>query len=235
MTKNSTGLRPWTATEIRKLRGLAQKKMDIGKIARALNRSVGATAAKAQTWGGRAMTSSWASFEDKVRAVASAIWNGDCKPQNIGGVAVDGVMILSRDAQILIEITEERELDKVRRDVNKLQTARNAYLAEHQSFPRCFCVVNGTITRSMLEAGEAINISVLSFDQFANIFFNFEKYSQARLAAAFSSAINPLTGAKDEREYVPVSYPRCPFASSSEARSRWFAPPPSTRVSRRAP
>lgn len=152
------------------------------------------------------MSSSWISFENKVRAVASAIWNGDCKPQNIGGVAVDGVMILSRDAQILIEITEERELDKVRRDVNKLQTARNAYLAEHQSFPRCFCVVNGTITRSMLEAGEAINVSVLSFDQFANIFFNFEKYSQARLAAAFSSAINPLTGAKDEREYVPVSY-----------------------------
>ena len=51
MTKNSTGLRPWTATEIRKLRGLAQKKMDIGRIARALNRSVGATAAKAQILG----------------------------------------------------------------------------------------------------------------------------------------------------------------------------------------
>jgi len=51
MTKNSTGLRPWTATEIRKLRGLAQKTMNIGKIARALNRSVGATAAKAQTLG----------------------------------------------------------------------------------------------------------------------------------------------------------------------------------------
>ena len=51
MTKNSTGLRPWTATEIRKLRGLAQKKMEFGKIARALNRSVGATVAKAQTLG----------------------------------------------------------------------------------------------------------------------------------------------------------------------------------------
>jgi len=51
MTKNSTGLRPWTATEIRKLRGLAQKKLDFGKIARALNRSAGATAAKAQTHG----------------------------------------------------------------------------------------------------------------------------------------------------------------------------------------
>jgi hypothetical protein len=71
-------------------------------------------------------------------------------------------MILSRDAQIFIEITEQRELDKVRQDVNKLQTARDPYLAEHQSFPRCFCVVNGSITRSMQEAGEAINISDLS-------------------------------------------------------------------------
>jgi hypothetical protein len=51
MTKNSTGLRPWTATEIRKLRGLAKKKMDIRKIARTLNRSAAATAAKAQTLG----------------------------------------------------------------------------------------------------------------------------------------------------------------------------------------
>jgi hypothetical protein len=51
MTKNSTGLRPWTATEIRKLRGLAKKKMDIRKIARVLNRSAAATAAKAQTLG----------------------------------------------------------------------------------------------------------------------------------------------------------------------------------------
>jgi hypothetical protein len=152
------------------------------------------------------MSATWASFEDKVRAAASSIWNGDCKPQNIGGVAIDGVMILSRDAQIFIEMTEQRELDKVREDINKLQLARSAYLSQHQSFPRCYCVVNGSITRSMQEAGEALNIQVLSFDQFANIFFNFEKYYHARLAMAFSSAINPLTGAKDEREYIPVSY-----------------------------
>jgi hypothetical protein len=102
-------------------------------------------------WVGRYMTASWASFEDKVRAVASAIWNGDCKPQNIGGVAIDGVMILSRDAQIFIEMTERRELDKVREDVNKLQLARNAYLTQHQSFPRCYCVAKKRARRRVLE------------------------------------------------------------------------------------
>ena len=70
-------------------------------------------------WAG--MSASWASFEDKVRAVASAVWNSDCQPQNVGGVAIDGVMILSRNAQIFIEITEQRDLGKVREDINKLQ------------------------------------------------------------------------------------------------------------------
>ncbi|MEH2479544.1 hypothetical protein V1282_002901 [Nitrobacteraceae bacterium AZCC 2146] len=152
------------------------------------------------------MSSSWVTFEDKVRAVAESIWNNACNPQNIGGVDVDGVMILSRDAQIFIEMTVRRELDKVREDINKLHLARTAYLSSNQSYPRCYCVVNGSITRAMKDAGTALNIQVLSFDGFANIFFDFEKYSHARLAMAFGSAINPLTGARDERDYVPVSY-----------------------------
>ncbi|MEY9235555.1 hypothetical protein ABIF68_003944 [Bradyrhizobium japonicum] len=149
---------------------------------------------------------SWGSFEDKVRAVAGSIWNGKCEPQNIGGVDVDGVMILSKDAQIFVEMTVRRELDKVREDINKLQLARTAYLSTNNSFPRCYCVVNGAITRAMKDAGAALNIQVLSFDEFANIFFDFPKYSHARLAMAFGSAINPLTGARYDRAYVPVSY-----------------------------
>jgi hypothetical protein len=103
-------------------------------------------------------------------------------------------------------MTVRRELDKVREDVNKLQLARAAYLTAHQSFPRCYCVVNGSITRAMKDAGTALNVQVLSFDDFAHIFFDFDKYSHARTGMAFGSAINPLTGVRDERDYVPVSY-----------------------------
>jgi hypothetical protein len=152
------------------------------------------------------MALSWASFEDKIRAVASHIYNGNCVPMNVGGVDIDGVILLSEDVQIFIEMTERRDLDKVREDVNKLNLARSAYLATNHSYPRCFCVVNGPVTRAMKEAGAPLRINVMSFDEFANIFFDFEKYKHARSRAAFSSAVNPFTGAKDEREYIPVGY-----------------------------
>ena len=43
--------RGWTATEIHKLKGLAKQKVGVGKIARALKRTVGATAVKASALG----------------------------------------------------------------------------------------------------------------------------------------------------------------------------------------
>jgi hypothetical protein len=159
----------------------------------------------ARTWN-TSMQQSWVSFEDKVRAVASHIWNGNCEPSKIGGVDVDGAIFLSDDAQIFIEMTEQRNLNKVREDVVKLQTARAAYLAENNSYARCYCVVNGTVTQGMVAAGAPHRIRILSFDDFAAIFFDFDKYRFARENAAFGSAINPLTGAKDIRDYVPVKY-----------------------------
>jgi hypothetical protein len=58
----------------------------------------------------------------------------------------------------------------------------------------------------MIDAGTPHRIRVMSFSDFAAIFFDFEKYRHSRENAAFGSAINPLTGAKDVREYVPVTY-----------------------------
>jgi energy-coupling factor transporter ATP-binding protein EcfA2 len=152
------------------------------------------------------MPVSWATFEDKIRAAASYIYNGECVPTNVGGVDIDGVIVLSDDVQIFIEMTVQRDLNKVREDVTKLNLARNAYLAENHSYPRCYCVINGSVTRAMKDAGAPLKIHVLSADEFSSIFFDFEKYRFSRTRAAFSSAINPRTGAKDEREYVPVSY-----------------------------
>ncbi len=152
------------------------------------------------------MENTWRSFEGKVRSVASHIWNGNCSPQNIGGVDLDGVLLLGPDAQIFIEITEERKLNKVREDINKLLTARNAYLQEFQSFPRCYCVIDGTVTSGMLDAAKPHKINVLSYDDFSKIFFDFDKYRFARETVAFGSALNPLTGAKDDREYIDVTY-----------------------------
>jgi hypothetical protein len=44
-------LRPWTATDVHKLKGLAKKKAGVEKIARALKRTIGATTVKASKLG----------------------------------------------------------------------------------------------------------------------------------------------------------------------------------------
>jgi hypothetical protein len=49
--KKTMTRREWTATEIHKLKGLAKKKTGVDRIARALKRSVGATAVKASSLG----------------------------------------------------------------------------------------------------------------------------------------------------------------------------------------
>jgi hypothetical protein len=52
MTKRkTTERREWTATDIHKLKGLAKKKAGVDKIARALKRTVAATAVKASNLG----------------------------------------------------------------------------------------------------------------------------------------------------------------------------------------
>nr|WP_246388700.1 NACHT domain-containing protein [Novosphingobium fluoreni] len=49
-------------------------------------------------------------------------------------------------------------------------------------------------------------INIASINSFAANFFQFARYLNARLEAAFGSAIDPITGAIDTAEYVPVSY-----------------------------
>jgi len=49
--KKTTARREWTATEIRKLKGLAKKKIGADKIARTLKRTAAATKMKASSLG----------------------------------------------------------------------------------------------------------------------------------------------------------------------------------------
>ena len=51
MAKKTVKLRPWTATEVYKLKGLGKKKVGAAKIAKALNRTTRATAVKAHQLG----------------------------------------------------------------------------------------------------------------------------------------------------------------------------------------
>ena len=76
------------------------------------------------------MKATWATFEDKVRDIAQRIWGRPAAPEHIGGVDVDAVLHLDPRLTVLIEVTVERTLGKVRDDVNKLVTAQNALNAK---------------------------------------------------------------------------------------------------------
>jgi hypothetical protein len=94
------------------------------------------------------MAQKWADFESHVRQVAEYIWGKQCKTRKIGGVQVDGVIILDPEISVFVEMTEERTLHKVREDVAKLQIAKSAAFTTGV-LARCFCVINGTVTNAM--------------------------------------------------------------------------------------
>lgn len=152
------------------------------------------------------MKKSWATFEEKVREISSLIWGRAPIPENVGGVDVDAVLHLDPQLSILVEITEERTLGKVRTDVNKLITAQNALYAQ-RIIARSYCVIDAeTLTDAMRESGKANGIKVVTVGEFSKQFFDFPTYNIARMNAPFGSAVNPLTGQKDDTDYVPVRY-----------------------------
>jgi hypothetical protein len=158
---------------------------------------------------------SWAKFEITVRSFASHIWSRPAAPEHIAGVDIDCVLRINAELTILIEITERRDLNKVREDVNKLITAKNYLFSIDHVFARSFCVVDAdTVTQGMVDCGAAQNIRVLSIKQFKQMFFSFERYEAARKLHQFGSAVDPLTGEIDELPYVKVQYRMLDSATS---------------------
>jgi len=148
---------------------------------------------------------SWANFQDRVRDLAQYIFGEKCGPTRVGGVDIDGVVNLNNGQLILIEITEERNLGKVRDDVIKLVTAKNAAF-QSGLLTQCFCVIDGSVTEAMIGAGAAHHIKVLSISDFSSLFFDYAAYRNARVKMPFGSAVNQATGEQDNSEYVKVRY-----------------------------
>lgn len=151
------------------------------------------------------MTGNWKSLEDHVRGIAQLRWNIACNPEHIDGVDFDGVVRVSPDEIILIEITQECTLSKVRRDLNKIMPTKMR-LASEGVICRAFVVLDIEPTNSMEEAGRKVHIAVLSSAQFERIFFDFAAYQGLRMHLPFGSAVDAKTGENDTREFVPVNY-----------------------------
>ncbi|MDG3441363.1 hypothetical protein [Nitrospirillum amazonense] len=108
----------------------------------------------------------------------------------------------------MVEITENRTLDKIRIDINRVSMARLSLFSNSQIMADCYLVVNGTPTQAMTDAGKELHVKVYSLDKFERSLFDYKNYADERKKLQFGSAINPITGIPDKSQYVPVAYVR---------------------------
>lgn len=151
------------------------------------------------------MAKNWKNLEDHIRGIAALRWSAPCNPDHINGVDFDGVVHVSADEIVLIEITKERTLEKVRADLNKIIPTKIQFATEGV-ICRAFVVLEEEPTLSMREAGKAMHILVCSSLEFEQSFFNFSAYHALRSALPFGSAVDSKTGENDNRLFIPVRY-----------------------------
>lgn len=151
------------------------------------------------------MSASWKKLEDHVCALASLRWLQPCRPEHIDGVDFDGVVRVTPDEIVLIEITTEMSLNKVRDDLNKISPVRINF-ALQGIISRGYIVMVDSPTNSMVEAGRAAHITVCSAQDFEREFFDFRAYDALRRELPFGSAIDSKTGRNDQREFISVRY-----------------------------
>jgi hypothetical protein len=149
----------------------------------------------------------WKTFEEQVRGIAALIFGQPCQPARIAGVNFDGVIKRGELETIVVEISEQNDLDKVRQGITRLTLARQTLSAEGVLL-RGYIVLSRAPTQAMVEAATAAKLTVGSAGQFASLFFQFPLYKNARVASSFGSSIDPLTGDVDTVSYVPVTYER---------------------------
>ncbi len=148
---------------------------------------------------------SWSSLEDYVRQICTLRWSADARPEKIAGIDVDCVVKIRPDHYIIVEITENDTLSKVRDDLTRLQTIK-MHLFQEGIYANCYSVISGNVTSSMIQTGLALKIEVLTLEKFENDFFNFSSYKTLRNNRAFGSCVNVVTGQNEDLKYVNVKY-----------------------------
>lgn len=147
----------------------------------------------------------WKALEASVRQTATYIWDCPAQKEIIAGVECDCVLRKENDYWIIIEITKQNNLGKVRDDLTKLDTMRKS-LSLQQIFAKPYMILSKIPTNAMREAGKALRIKVLSYQEFQNSWFDYPSYYHCRLEGQFGSLVNIETGAPETNSYIDVAY-----------------------------
>lgn len=148
---------------------------------------------------------SWKKLEEHVRDIATVVWRKPANADRIDGVNFDAVIGLSEEEVVIIEITENSTLEKVRTDVAKIAPVKFSLLAKG-ILAKTFIVMRDEPTQGMVDIGKPHKINVVSLKTFSVLAFDYPRYVSLRNGTAFGSAIDPSTGDPDKNDYVPVNY-----------------------------
>lgn len=151
------------------------------------------------------MKKSWRNLELHVADLARAMWKRPVSPDRLHGVNFDNVVKISDEEIVILEVTEEFSLEKVRGDVTKIAPVK-IHLSAESVIARGYIVMNQTPTQGMRDIGKPHKIKVVSIKEFEQEAYDFQSYQSSRIVRPFGSAIHPTTGKPDIFNYIPVSY-----------------------------
>jgi tRNA A37 threonylcarbamoyladenosine biosynthesis protein TsaE len=147
----------------------------------------------------------WQDLEVLVRIIASDLYSCKAEPKEVDGIKCDAVIEKDQDNIILIEISKENTLDKIRTDLAKFANLRHYYMNK-DIYAKCIFICDTKLHPSIIETAKGSFVEAMSIYQFAEKLFNFQDYLYERKQKPFGSAVNPITGDNDSSNYVPVKY-----------------------------
>jgi hypothetical protein len=150
-------------------------------------------------------TMKWQELERVVRAVVQAKFGATARAEDIAGVKCDCVAHLPDGSVVIVEISKEAGLDKLRVDLAKFAVLRPHFLQQN-ILPRCYFVCASDPTPALIESGRSNFVGVHSVSQFFNELLGLHNYLAARNRIPFGSAVDLYSGEPDRNKYVPVNY-----------------------------
>lgn len=148
----------------------------------------------------------WKELEMHVRELASCHWASKANPETINGVRYDCVLKPEPDHWIIIEVSKQNTLTKLRTDMAKFATLR-LYLYSQNVFPECYFICE-KVTEEIRVTGSGDNLKVMTIEELRGLLLGYDGYFNLRSKKPFGSAIDWRSGRPDESEYVAVEYAR---------------------------
>lgn len=150
---------------------------------------------------------SWSQLENRVREISSLRYGASAEAMRLkNGVNHDCVCKVSERHWVIVEITKNNTVDKVRGDVNRLVMTRHQLFTQEHIMCECWIILDLEPTASMRDAAEENGIKISSIDGFISEFFDQRQYSNIRQAEKFGSAVDIISGDPDKKPFIPVAY-----------------------------